>query len=328
MKQYAIIQNRVMAGIVVAMLCLAGPVQAQFTTADVTKASVNPDCVDWKIKGVCLKLKCGFFGCYVITVPWVEHRLPDLVVTTYNNFGEIPWPEARALYGELADAAGSAVLEALAGVAPGGTSSNPVRPSGSAGRSNIRTKEISVIGNPGLAAFRREILEVADFDTICPTKVTPMALYFSSELDGAAWRTGLTEQLYPATWVPWLRPIGSWPHRYWGGVYPRHGHVQQEYDSLAAAVMAQRAVDIVTRTAQPHIYNGVPGIGQSNEKTDQWQMIHPNSETQCITFGQDRNYHAGRENGDGPDEGSYGWIYWPLHDCCPGPGRTIAKIGY
>ena len=313
--------------VLVLMLLWAPAGLAQITTATIAKASVNPACVDWKIVGICLKLKCGFFGCYVKTVPWVRHRLPDLVVTAYNDFGRIPWPEARAIYGELAAATGGAVLQALAGVTPGGASSNPKRASGNE-RSNIRSKEVSIIGNPGMIAFRREVLAVADFEYLCPSDVTPMAPYFSSELDALAWRTGLTEQLYPATWAPWLRPIGAWPHRFWGGVHPRTGHVQQEYDSLAAAVTAQRAVDIVTRFGQPHVYHRVPGIPASDERTDQWQMIHPRPETQCITFGKDRNYHAGRENGDGPDEGSYGWIYWPLTDCCPGSGKTIAKIGY
>ena len=320
---------RVAALLAYCLLCVL-PLQARadFSTAEVAEASANPVCVDWKIKGICLKLKCSFFGCYIKTVPWITHRLPDLVVSAYNTFGDVPWTEARAIYGELAGAAASAAIKGIMGVAPGGASSNPNRGAGSEGRSNIRFKEINIAGNPALAAFRRDIAELADFDFLCPTEVTPMGLYFSSELDGAAWRTGLTEQLYPATWAPGLRPIGKWPHRYWGGVYPRHGHVQQEYDSLAGAVMAQRAVDIVTRSAQPHIYNDVPGVPKSDEKTDQWQMIFPRAETQCITFGEDRNYHAGRESGSGPDEGDYGWIYWPLHECCPGSGKTIAKIGF
>jgi len=93
-------------------------------------------------------------------------------------------------------------------------------------------------------------------------------------------------------------------------------------------VTAQRAVDIATRAGQPHLYRQVPGIPSSNEQTDRWQMIHPKPELACRTFGRDRNYFEGRENHSGPTEGSYGWIYWPLHDCCPGPGRLIARISF
>ena len=140
--QYAVIQNRHIAGLALALLCvLPLQTQADFTTAEVAEASANPDCVDWKIKGICLKLKCSFFGCYIKTVPWITHRLPDLVVTAYNTFGDVPWTEARAIYGELADAAGSAAIKGLMGFAPGGASSNPNRGAGSEGRSNIRFKE-------------------------------------------------------------------------------------------------------------------------------------------------------------------------------------------
>lgn len=304
-----------------------------FTSADVVEATTAVDCLDWKIVGVCLKLKCGLFGCRIRTRPWVEHRIPDLVVSAYNEPGDSPWTEARVLYGEPLAAAAGAVFRAIAGVPLGGGQNAASRPGGdpdavsAQSGSNLRFKEVSVIGNPATAAFRQWLTGGA-VPVACTTKVRPMALYFSSEADAAAWRTGLSEQLYPATWVPGLRTIGSFPLDTWGTVYPRQGHVQQYHDVLAGAVAAQRAVDIATRSGQPHLYSRVPGISESDERTDRWQMIHPRNEKQCRTFGEDRDYHRGRENVSGPGEGGYGWIYWPLHDCCPGSGKSIARIRF
>ena len=306
---------------------------SSFTSADIVEATTAVDCLDWKIVGVCLKLKCGFFGCRMRTVPWVEHRIPDLVVSAYNEPGDSPWTEARVLYGEPLAAAADAVFRATAGVPLGGGQNAASRPGGdpdtvsAQSGSNLRFKEVAVIGNPATAAFRQWLTGGA-VPVACTTKVRPMALYFSSEADAAAWRTGLSEQLYPATWVPGLRTIGSYPLDTWGTVYPRQGHVQQYHDVLAGAVAAQRAVDIATRAGQPHLYLRVPGISESDEKTDRWQMIHPRGEKQCNTFGEDRNYYQDRENVSGPGEGGYGWVYWPLHDCCPGSGKTIAKIRF
>ena len=305
---------------------------SSFTSADAVEATTAVDCLDWKIVGVCLKLKCGLFGCRIRTVPWVEHRIPDLVVSAYNEPGDSPWTEARVLYGEPLAAAAGAVFRATAGVPLGGGQSTLTRPGGgtdadSQSGGNLRFKEISVIGNPATAAFRKWLADGA-VPVACTTRVRPMALYFSSEADAAAWRTGLSEQLYPATWAPGLRTIGSFPLDTWGTVYPRQGHVQQYHDVLAGAVAAQRAVDIATRSGQPHLYSRVPGISESDERTDRWQMIHPRNEKQCRTFGEDRDYHRSRENVSGPGEGGYGWIYWPLHDCCPGSGKSIARIRF
>ena len=303
-----------------------------FTSADIVEATTAVDCLDWNIRGICLKLKCGLFGCRIRTVPWVEHRIPDLVVSAYNEPGQNPWTEARILYGRPLTAAADVVSLNTVGVPLGGGHSTVTIPGGSTDAGshsgdNLRYKEISIVGNPATIAFR-EWLTSGAVPVACSTNVTPMALYFSSEVNAAAWRTGLTEQLYPAAWVPWMRPIGRFPQGMWGTIHPRQGHVQQYHDVLAGAVTAQRAVDIATRAGQPHLYIRVPGISESDEKTDRWQMVHPRSERQCTTFGEDRNYYRDRENVSGPGEGGYGWVYWPLHHCCPGSGMTIARIRF
>ena len=302
---------------------------ADFTSADVAAATASAHCVDWRVKGICLRLKCGFFGCKVISVPWVRHRIPDLVVSAYNAPGEIPWTEVRTVLGRPLASAASALSQTLIGAPLGGGHATAGRPSlipeGRKTTGNRRYKEVSVIGNPVTAAFREWMLDA--FPLICPTEVEPLVPYFQSEADAAAWRTGLAEQFYPASWTPGLRSIGEFP-RIWGTVFPRQGHVHQHHDVLAGAVAAQRAVDVATRPDQPHVYRQVPGIQESDEKTDFWQMIHPKRDDSCQAFGIDPDYFEGRENGSGDDEGGYGWVYWPQHDCCPGPGWLISRIEF
>lgn len=300
---------------------------SSFTSADIVEASSAVDCVDWRIRGVCLKLKCGFFGCRIRARPWIEHRIPDLVVSAYNEPGDIPWAEAGGLFGTpLAEAVNTA-LQTTAGVSIGGGHATSSRPGqsgeGRIASGNLRFKEVSVIGNPAVAAYSEWL--AGEFDLTCPTSVDPLMPYFSSELDALSWRTGLAEMIYPEAWLPHRRTIGDFPFKLWGTVYPRTGNVHQNSDVKAGAVAAQRAVDVVTRSSQPHVYRQVPGIPESNENTDHWQMIHPASDSRCTAFGTDPDYSDGREN---PDPGSYGWIYWPLHHCCPGSGRTIARIPF
>ena len=317
----------------VLLLVPGAPHADSFTSADVIGVKAAVDCLDWKIRGICLQLKCGLFGCRIKTVPWVEHRIPDLVVSAYNEPGDNPWVEARALYGRALAAAAGAGSAAVLDLPPGGGHGTAGRPGDPVHRGsvpssgNVRFKEVAIVGNPATMAFRQWLTGGA-VPIACSTSVTPMALYFSSEVDAAAWRTGLTEQLYPATWSPWMRPIGRIPQGMWGPVHPRQGHVQQYHDVLAGAVAAQRAVDIATRAGQPHLYLQVPGLSESDEQTDRWQMVHPRGEHQCTTFGENRNDYQGRENVSGPGEGGYGWVYWPLHHCCPGSGTTISRIRF
>lgn len=184
----------------------SAPARSDFTTAEVAGATLSVDCVDWRIKGVCLRLKCGFFGCRVISVPWVEHRLPDLVVSSYNNPFEPPWTELRTLGRPLKTAADALGQSVLGSVIDGGHGTDKKRSEGRRSTGNLRFKEVSVIGNPAVRVFRKRASEA--FPVFCPTEVDPLQPYFQSELDLAAWRTGLTEQLYPETWNPLARPIG------------------------------------------------------------------------------------------------------------------------
>jgi len=71
--------------------------------------------------------------------------------------------------------------------------------------------------------------------------------------------------------------VGHWPLQTWGGVYPRTGWTTQAEEPKAAALNAQRAGDIVTRTAQPHVYVALSGVSYlHNDVTtilDNWVRV-------------------------------------------------------
>ncbi len=165
---------------------------------------------------------------------------------------------------------------------------------------------------------------------LCPSDVDLMYPYFQSEFDALTWRFGLPELLYPATWVPGMREIGKWPLHTWGSVHPRQGFLTAIEEPKAAGVMAQRAIDVVTRDDQPHIYTHYEEAGPSNEDEDKWLMISPIKDEECEPFGNP-DYslgdilHLGDERT--VSDGKFGWLYWNEYDCCPWKkGVLIAVI--
>jgi integrating conjugative element protein (TIGR03756 family) len=296
-----------------------------FTTATVAAASATPGCLEYCLVGVCVYLKCTLFGCSVVTQPQIQHTAPDLVVSSYKETGENPWVEARALLEGTAKASVAAQMGALIDLPIyGGGPNYPARDTSNrpdTGRKSrsVHFKETTVIGNPA-AHVAREVLAHTGY--VCPSGVLGMFPYFQSELDAMAWRLGVTETFYPETWLPGLREIGPWPLGTWGSVYPRHGFVTAVEPPKAAAVGAQRAVDIATRTGQPHVYVPAP-VAASDEDTDRWQMISPTVDAMCRPFGGAEEYSPGRVSGDE----DYGFLYWPLYECCKPPGGGAVLIG-
>ncbi|MDX1252286.1 MAG: TIGR03756 family integrating conjugative element protein [Gammaproteobacteria bacterium] len=162
----------------------------------------------------------------------------------------------------------------------------------------------------------------------CTSEATPFMPYYLSAVDPIAWRFNIPEMLYPAALVPGLREIGKPPFlvppgHTWGHVYPRSGAVAQGDDRKAAAVAAQRAVDVVTRRRQPHVYlpltgptgNGVWSPGGVLENTDnhKWQMLYPAASTSCTRFGSTPGWPTAEWT---ERKGNYAWILWRKYGCC------------
>ncbi|MDH8179415.1 TraU family protein, partial [Klebsiella pneumoniae] len=81
----------------------------------------------------------------------------------------------------------------------------------------------------------------------------------------------------------------------WGNLYPRAGAISQTHDYKAAAVIAQRVADLVTRTGQPHIYTPLAAssragywppspIIEGDSDNHRWQMLTPKKSAACSVF--------------------------------------------
>ena len=278
-------------------LFAAAPAQS-ITTAEILSRSLQRDCLDWKIVGVCLWLHCPLGRCRVRATPRIQHYLPDLVFVAYDQTGASPWRETAA-------------LAAAALPWQGGSFPRTETREGS----SLRFKEVDVIGHPQPLA--RAALGASH---LCRSRAKPMFPHFLSALDLPAWRDGGAEVLRQESLVPGLREIGDWPGHSWGAVFPRTGFSFQTEDAKAAAVAVQRACDIVTQTGQRRVY--APAPPRTDEKSARWQMLSPVVQTQCERFGAAADWAAGKTSADG----GYVWNLWRQYQCCvPGKGRYLGS---
>lgn len=117
---------------------------------------------------------------------------------------------------------------------------------------------------------------------VCQGAGTALRPYLLSTLDAVAWRYGMPESLYPEALTPGMREVGSRASgNLWGNVYPRSGFLHQTDDYKAAAVVAQRAGDVITRRGQPHVYQPLV----ANSRSGYWPagalMAVPASGNRC-----------------------------------------------
>lgn len=270
-------KGKLLALIITAAALPSPTVGESITSIDIVERSASIDCLDWCVTGVCFWLVCSPIPpmCWIETTPKISHNLPDLIVTAYDEPGDTPWTEMRATTGKLAATALEKVLEELAHAEAGG---NLPLKSSVGEESLMQFKESQVVGSPvaGLTQF--------DVPFLCRSKAEPYLPYFMSEADGFSWRSGLPDSLTPQALTPGVREIGTWPSQTWGAVYPRSGFVQQPDDAKSSAVIAQRAIDVVTREGQPHIY--VP-YGWDGEREMIWGDRFATSKEECEKSGGD-----------------------------------------
>lgn len=300
--------NRVRAGVVALLL---GSTASAFAldTATITASALSPDCLEYRIVGICYWLRCGTFGCSVRTSAKIHHYVPDAVVSSYANTGGNPWFEVRPM-----------------------SLPNPTATGGGDGTTNQehennlqRFKNADVIGHPAGAAFSN-FVGASGFT--CEGAGTPFVPYLLSTLDTVAWRYNLPESVYPESLIPGTREIGSRTSLdLWGAVYPRGGMQHQTDDYKAGAVGAQRAGDIVTRRGQPHVYqpllstprDGYWPAGQLIEgdaSTGKWQELTPRLSNTCAVFPHNDPRIQARQ-------GDYAWTLWRPYSCCQRRGQVF-----
>jgi integrating conjugative element protein (TIGR03756 family) len=290
-------------------------------------AEASLACMQWTPVGLCFWLQCTWFSCEVESSLKIGHYNPDLVVSSYNELGENPWREIRSVLGSVQRQAAQGILGRLGGVAANSAGN---RTEGRANREhkNLIFRETDVIGHPSVTL-------PLPGNVACASSVNAFVPYFLSGLDALSWRHAMPEGLYPASVVPGLREVGRWPLQTWGGVYPRTGWSIQSEEPKAAALTAQRAGDIITRRAQPHVYLPLPDSAPANQRvwppeplvegdstTGYWQMISPVTDSDCAVFGANDLYSDSGWGGDRVDEhGDYVWNLWRPYQCCERQGQ-------
>lgn len=278
-------------------------------TATIVSSTLSPDCLEYRVVGICYWLFCTQFGCSVRTSVKVRHYVPDAVVSSYSNTGENPWLEVRAMSTANATAQGGG----------DGTTNHD-------NENNLaKFRNADVIGHPGGATFS-QFASTSGY--ICQGAGTAFMPYLLSTLDTVAWRYNIPEAVYPEALMPGLREIGARSTmNLWGNVYPRGGFLHQVDDHKASAVVAQRAGDIVTRRGQLHVYQPLlasardgywpaGALMESDATTGKWQALTPSLSSSCTVFPH-----------SGPlvqaQQGDYAWALWRPYSCCQRRGQTF-----
>ena len=288
------------------LLLVSGPSLA-LDSARITASAFSPNCLEYRVVGLCFWLFCTPFGCKVKTSTKVRHFIPELVVSSYATTGNNPWTEMAALSSPISSAEGGGNL-----ITP-----NTLR-------DNLpRFKNVDGIGHPGGVVATQL---AAQSGYACASGATAFQPYYLSTLDSLAWRHGIPESVYPESLTPGVREIGQQASgNMWGNVYPRQGFLVQPDDFKAAAVMAQRAGDVITRNGQPHVYLPLtparrdgywpPGpIVENDASTHKWQLLSPQVQPACAIFPSEPLQSA---------DGGYAWSLWRPYSCCKREGQTL-----
>jgi integrating conjugative element protein (TIGR03756 family) len=292
---------RLRAGAAAALLCGAASSFA-LNTSTIVSSVMSPDCLEYRVVGICYWLYCTWTGCTVRTSIKVRHYVPDAVVSSYSNTGENPWVEVRSMSPPNASAEDG-----------GDGTTNEDHENNLA-----KFKNADVIGHPGALVF-------SEFASSSGTAFMP---YLLSTLDTLAWRYNVPEAVYPEALTPGLREVGARTSlNLWGNVYPRGGFLHQTDDHKAGAVVAQRAGDIVTRRGQVHVYQPLlasarPGywpagaLKEGDASTGKWQELTPTLSNSCVVFPHSGTLTQAKQ-------GDYAWALWRPYACCERQGQVF-----
>lgn len=300
------------------------------TTDIVNSFTLDPTCVNYCITGVCVWLRCSIVECDIETSIRVRHYNPDLVVSVYDEPGENPWKEAEQLFADWEKSVTESIVGSFHEAEAGG--GHRTEGGSSATDQSLRFKEVTAVGHP-LSSFAGSFGD----GYYCPSEAESFMPYFSSGVDAWTWRLGIPEMLYLTYLLPGQRVIGSGIQQQWGPVWPRTGFVNQKDDAKAAAVIAQRAVNIVTQQNQPHLYiplydNGysltwLPGeLVENKPSTGVWQMLAPKVDQQCYAFGENDVFSTTWSEGRHSEDNRYAFSLWRPYECCEAKGIYLFTV--
>jgi integrating conjugative element protein (TIGR03756 family) len=329
----AIIMRSLFVMSMMAVVCLPNLTMSAsahaMNSVDIVRASVEalPECLHYRITGLCYWLDWGAQGPEVSTTLKVRHYLPDAVVSVYPALGENAWTYADQIIDKPASRIGNVVVQRATHNAIGWGQHASV----SVTDNNTYFYEVDIIGNPALWMLNNLLNEL-----IIASPVQALLPYYQSMLDSLSWRMEI-ESYYPQSWLPVGNHLGS-SIAPWGFVYPRIGSTIARNSYIAAAVIALRAAHIVTRRLQAHIYHHLPthcgehcsiATVKANDKHTLWQRVYPLSSAspstkRCVVLGED----SGIENLFDETQQQYVWILWRLYQgCVQGKGQFIGAVG-
>lgn len=294
------------------------------TSAEITASTLKalPTNLHYKVRGFCSWMS-PTEG--LITTPYVEHYLPDLIVSVFSKPDDNPWLEINNTLDKAGEQSQQMIVNGLTGLKVGGGRHAITEPTEQA----VFFKEVEILGNPGLSILPPQ--------TLLTSTAVPLKPYYQSLLDSASWR-GLPqakipflEEAYALTTI-FNHHIGKLPVD-WGTIFPREGHVVSSNDAKAAAVLAQRAADLLTTSLafghifQPlAIYCGIEcqaAMIHENSEKIKFQMIYPIEEEVAAVFGKTISYG---EKAETKTNGAYVWILWRHYEgCIQSEGKFIEK---
>ncbi|MYD42986.1 MAG: TIGR03756 family integrating conjugative element protein [Gammaproteobacteria bacterium] len=272
--------------------------------------AAHEQCLAWQWLGLCLWSKCDMLGCEVKTSAKVRHYRPDLLALVYRSLDDIPWREARSF---IDHANPTTILPSSVALGGGHIASAATQTR----NGDLRFFEASVFGHP------LTDLPLSADKLFCQAQTRAAKPYYLSSLDAVAWRFWSLDAVQEASVEPGMREIGASQFQSWGAVYPRTGFVVQQSPPKAAAMVAQRACDIVVNPRRDHIaanletpapYTTVPNkLDERDPSTGLWQMISPLVDSACELFGSaDAAWDAGRMD----QSQAFIWNLWRPYECC------------
>ncbi len=323
-----------------------------FTSSDIIQRSLKHSCLDWKVVGVCLWLHCKYGSCRVNTTPRVRHYLPDLVFMAYDHTGEPPWQE----FGAVLSGRGTLFKQFQGGSFPG----TDVRDGHSLRFKEVdavghpapfvrnvfgvqylcRSQSkalfpyfISALDHVewrgGLEAFRPESVtpgsrEIGHWPRNTWGSVFPRAGFVMQAEDPKAAAVAVQRAADIVTQTNQARVYV--PFAYSGMREVTHGNSAAgdcaSCERSGGKWQAQGPVSACSTAREGHcqVQKQLAWMPAINERNARWQMISPQEQNHCETFGSPDDWSVGKTSADG----SYAWNFWRPYECCaPGKGRYL-----
>lgn len=273
------------------------------------------DYAHFKVIGVCFWVNCDP-ACISKQTPELDEYQPDLIVASYNGYGNNPWAEANDLLDSPAHTAATSAAKNLTGY--------PLTNGTTDAESNthddsIHTKSVDIVGN--LNPY---------FDLPIPHLAldTQMGVpYFQSDVDALGDRTGLAESIRPETLNPFSNFIGQNFTNHWGYEFPRSMSIHVANDYKASLMAGLHAADIVTNQNTLHVVKPTQDscghncavanvIEETIEAHEIWQEVYPLDRHVIIGEDDSLNPASLGSQDEQAGNGNYVFVLWRHYRGC------------